>query len=144
MKKIILTITLALISICSFAQEKAPEVYTAKDSLMFSYMDVYMSQLREPRYKLYPTQNNWNFIKLDTMTGQLSVVQFSLEAKNRGEYTLDDNERIYSWDEKICGRFVLYETKNIYNFILLDTINGKAWQVQWGFKSEDMMVVRIY
>ena len=34
------------------------------------------------RYKLYPTQNMWNFIKLDTQTGKMWRVQFSVEDSN--------------------------------------------------------------
>ena len=29
------------------------------------------------------------------------------------------------------GRFELYPTKNVYNFIMLDTATGSTWQVQW-------------
>lgn len=31
-----------------------------------------------PTYKLYPTQNMWNFLKLNTSTGQISIVQFTV------------------------------------------------------------------
>jgi hypothetical protein len=42
------------------------------------------------------------------------------------------------------GRFFLYPTDNIYNFILLDQIDGRAWQVQWNIEKSDRMVIRIY
>ena len=41
------------------------------------------------------------------------------------------------------GRFELYSTQNIYNFILLDRIDGKVWQVQWPFDEENRAVVPI-
>ena len=31
-------------------------------------------------------------------------------------------------------RYRLFATKNIYNFIKLDTRNGLMWQVQWSTK----------
>ncbi|HEV3218228.1 MAG TPA: hypothetical protein VGZ48_00545 [Candidatus Acidoferrales bacterium] len=33
------------------------------------------------------------------------------------------------------GRFTLYPTENIYNFLLLDQIDGRVWQVQWNWDS---------
>tara|TARA_B110000902_G_scaffold202997_1_gene230645 strand:- start:316 stop:900 length:585 start_codon:yes stop_codon:yes gene_type:complete len=34
------------------------------------------------------------------------------------------------------GRFFLYPTTNIYNFILLDQIDGRTWQVQWNIDKD--------
>ena len=31
------------------------------------------------RYRLFPTQNMWTFLKLDTMTGQIWQVQYSVK-----------------------------------------------------------------
>ena len=119
-------------------------VLSQRDSLLFYYLDGYRLQLREPRYKLFPTQNTWTFLKLDTITGQIWQVQYSVDKSPRMEYVLDDSIRIYSWNEQICGRFTLYETKNMYNFILLDTIDGRCWQVQWSIDENNRMVLRIY
>lgn len=118
---------------------------TAKDSLVLSYLDTYVTQLREPEYKLYPTQNNWTFLLLNTRTGQIWQVQYSVDSNPRMVYVLDENIRINSLiDENVCGRFILKETKNMYNFILLDQIDGRCWQVQWNFDKENRFVVRIY
>ena len=46
-------------------------------------------------------------------------------------------------DKKVNGRFELYPTQNIYNFILLDKIDGKTWQVQWSFDEENRAVLPI-
>jgi len=35
------------------------------------------------KYRLYPTQNVWTFLKLDTQTGQIFQVQFDLKGDNR-------------------------------------------------------------
>ena len=42
------------------------------------------------------------------------------------------------------GRFKLYPTNNMFNFIMLDVINGKTWQVQWSTEPENRIVNRIY
>lgn len=42
------------------------------------------------RFKLFPTQNMWTFIKLDTQTGQMWQVQYSVKGdEGRFEYDLN-------------------------------------------------------
>ena len=93
-------------------------------------------------YKLYPTHNIWTFIKLDTRNGKMTQVQYSIEDDKRFETTLNDISLLYG-DKEENGRFALYETNNLYNFILLDRFNGKLWQVQWSAKPENRAVVPI-
>lgn len=94
-------------------------------------------------YRLFATNNTYNFIKLNTKNGQMWQVQWSTEDKHRFETTLSDISRVTKEEEK-NGRFFLYPTTNTYNFILLDQIDGRTWQVQWNFDAEKRMVVRIY
>ena len=42
------------------------------------------------------------------------------------------------------GRFFLYPTQNMYNFILLDQVDGRTWQVQWSTEESKRLVYRIY
>ena len=82
-------------------------------------------------YKMYKTRNYHNQLRLNTMTGEVQQIQ-------------DDGQ---SWE--ICsareilgdkeGRFRLYETQNMWTFIMLDTYTGKNWQVQFSVKGEDYM-----
>ena len=118
---------------------------TVKDSLMFGYLDEINLQLERPRYQLFKTQNIWTFLKLDTMTGKIWQVQFSTKGSDyRFETPLDINSRIMYYDEQICGRFTLYATDNMYNFILLDQIDCRCWQVQWSTEPSNRGVIRIY
>ena len=95
------------------------------------------------RFKLFPTQNIWTFIKLDTQTGQMWQVQYSVKgADGRFEYDLNPKPLIATAD-MVNGRFDLYPTQNIYNFILLDKKDGNTWQVQWSFEEENRAVVPI-
>ena len=87
-------------------------------------------------YKLYPTSNMWNFLKLDTRNGRIWQVQWSTEDDKRFETVLS-SIFIVPKDEEIDGRFALYPTTNIYNFIMLDQVNGKAYQVQWSFDANN-------
>ncbi|HQW44460.1 MAG TPA: hypothetical protein PLX74_09785 [Chitinophagaceae bacterium] len=93
-------------------------------------------------YRLFATKNIYTFIKLNTRNGQMWQVQWSLKS-SQFETTLSDVSRVDK-DKERNGRFFLYPTTNIYNFILLDQIDGRAWQVQWSTDSNERMVVRIY
>ena len=131
----------------SYAQSPTPKdslVLSSKDALLFEYLDIYRSQLREPAYELYPTQNIWIFLKLNTMTGAVTLVQGGTDINKMFEVDLDSTSKIFSWDEPICGRFKLYPTQNIYNFMMLDQIDGRVWQVQWGVEEKSRIVTRIY
>ena len=92
------------------------------------------------RYKLYPTQNMWNF---DTQTGKMWMVQFSVEDSN-DRFVYDLNPLyLYFNDDMVNGRFELYPTQNSWNFILLDQIDGRTWQVQWSFDKDKRGIVPI-
>lgn len=95
------------------------------------------------RFKLFPTQNMWTYIKLDTQTGRMWQVQYSLNG-DKGRFECDLNpSSLVAVGSKINGRFELYPTQNIYNFILLDQVEGKTWQVQWSFEEENRAVMPI-
>lgn len=89
----------------------------------------YEMQRLDARFRLFKTTNNWNFLELDTQTGKVWQVQFSVGEK-------DERMKIEVRPEAVAaggkpGRFTLYPTKNVFNFILLDQDAGKTWQVQW-------------
>lgn len=92
------------------------------------------------RYKMFPTENIWTFLKLDTKTGKIWQVQYSIDENYRGEVKLN-SKVLYSGDDADNGRFTLYPTKNMYNFILLDQIKGDMWQVQWSTDEENRVVI---
>jgi|TARA_B100001245_G_scaffold160947_1_gene121226 hypothetical protein len=39
------------------------------------------------------------------------------------------------------GRFKLYPTGNMYNFIMVDVIDGRTWQVQWNNSENKRLVI---
>ena len=87
-------------------------------------------------YKLYPTENMWTFLKLDTRTGRVWQVQYATSGKNYGEVIVNDKDLTFG-DNGAAGRFELYPTKNIYTFMLLDKKNGVVAQLQWSMSIED-------
>lgn len=105
---------------------------------------VYFSPDTNVKYRLFKTQNNYIFIKLDTSNGTMKLVQFSTsDSGNIMQANLNDVELATGEDSK-NGRFYLYPTDNFFNFILLDQIDGRVWQVQWSFETENRGIIRIY
>jgi hypothetical protein len=89
-------------------------------------------------FRLFRSQNIYTFLMLDTRTGQIWQMQWSMDA-NR--YVAPLNRKPLVEDGK-PGRFTLYPTRNIFTFILLDQDTGKSWQVQWG-REENRVVIPI-
>jgi len=100
------------------------------------------SSLKE-RYKLYQTENIYTLLQLDTKTGKIEQVQWSLESNNEGSVTINDDDLTYGYGYG-SGSFELYPTKNMYQFILIDKTSGKKWHVQWGMEDSKRWIRRIY
>ena len=131
MKTTLVTLVLLLASIFSFAQTtlEVPTQIISTDSAV--------------TYRLFSTRNMYTFIKLDTRNGKMWQVQWSNKGSEyRFESTLSGISQVSKNEEK-NGRFFLYPTTNIYTFILLDQIDGRTWQVQWG-QEDERLVMRIY
>ena len=93
-------------------------------------------------YRLYPTQNMWTFIKLNTRNGQMWQVQYDVKGSDRFEVYLS-LEPLAPLEKETNDRFTLYPTQNIYNFILLDQLDGKMWQVQWSQEADSRGIIPI-
>ena len=94
-------------------------------------------------YQLFPTENIWTLLKLDTRNGVISIVHFSLNDDSlRGEGVVNGFPLVREEDQKV-GRFTLYPTQNMYTFILLDKISGQTYQVQWSPKAKERFILPI-
>ena len=147
-------------------------------ALVFSQEDI-------ERYKIYPTENTYTSLKLDTATGKIWQLQIGIGDVDRVESVLSDiqwadfkedliqsqKSKIEQWkrenpnatSEEIennapmsierymkidfdfaqNGRFKLYPTQNMYNFIMQDVISGQSYQVQWN-NDEDYRGVMVF
>ncbi len=116
---------------------------------MLSLSEAYESNTRNTvaspdvnvNYRLYQTNNRWTFLKLDTRTGVIEHVQYSVDGKQM-QYSLNDYPLAVG-EDAVSGRFFMYPTENTYNFLLLDQIDGRVWQVQWNIDEESRGVWRI-
>ena len=106
--------------------------------------DIRVRQIKETyanRYKMYPTENLYNLLKLDTQTGKIEQVQWSLD--DNKEFTSIINSQDLSWETGM-NSFELYPTQNMYQFVLLDKASGRTWHVQWGLEDKKRWIRRIY
>lgn len=90
-------------------------------------------------YLLYPTTNIYTFLKLDTRNGKIWQVQYSMD-DNEFEVVLNSRELVATGKP---GQFALYPTTNNWTFLLLDTINGDVWHVQWSQEAENRGIIPI-
>lgn len=161
MKRIVIIFTLIMIVFTSYAQVyKMYKTRNIHNQLLLNTMTGEVKQIqddgqswyicssrevfgdREGRFCLYETQNMWNFIMLDTYTGKNWQVQFSVEGEDNmfaepiNKYPLAYYEKKLYW----TNRFQMFATQNIWTFILLDTYDGRLWQVQYSIKDFDNLL----
>lgn len=129
MRKLFFTSIILLSTISAFAQSTSvtPIQNISTDSTVV--------------YRLFSTKNLYTFIKLDTRNGRMWQVQWST-GDDTFQVPLSLTSLVSSEEEK-NGRFFLYPTTNTYNFILLDQIDGRVWQVQWNTEAKNRLVVPI-
>ena len=128
MKKVIISLILVSITMTSFAQTQ-----TSANPIISPDKDIV--------YRLFPTQNMWTFIKLNTRNGQMWQVQYHTK-NNQMEDPLSLITLVSS-EKETNGRFFLYPTQNRSNFILLDQTDGRVWRVQWSTKAKNRKVIPI-
>ena len=128
MKRLICSIIVCFFGLLAFCQEK--QITTlGQDNPNASY-------------RLYPTTNMWTFLKLNTEDGRIWQVQYSPNNETRFETYLNLIPLATASDKK-PGRFTLYPTQNMWTFVLLDTISGQTWQVQWSQDADKRHIIPI-
>ena len=91
------------------------------------------------RFKLYKTENIYNFLELDTKTGKIQQVQWSLDEKKEGSVVINNVDLSLGLGYG-SSCFELYPTSNIYQFILIDKTDGRKWHVQWGLENAERWI----
>ena len=80
-------------------------------------------------YKFYQTQNYHNKLRLNTITGEVYQIQDDGQS-----FLVHPSTTPYNIYE---NRYILYETENMWTYILLDRFLGKLWQCQYSVKGPD-------
>ena len=122
--------------VCSCSNNQAPQ-QEVEDVVKENFVTINSPE----KFKLYETANMWTFLKLDTSTGQIWQVQYSIKGE---EYRFETplSIEILNHSNK-NGRYELIKTQNMYNFILLDTFDGQTYQVQWSTEPENRCIIPI-
>lgn len=103
-------------------------IYNEKIFLFYFYSFLSMG-VNAQTYKFYQTQNIHNQLRLNTKTGQVYQIQDDGQEFLVHPTTTPLNET--------PNRYALYETRNMWTFILLDKFSGKLWQCQYSVKGTD-------
>lgn len=123
MKRLFLIFAVVMMAASAVAQEK------------LQFNDVNHQTNSTLRYKLYPTFNIWTYLKLDTQTGRVSMLQFSVNGReNEGEIYIGIPLEVYVGNDAKNGRYEIYPTSNIWTYLMIDQINGNTYHVQWSNK----------
>lgn len=160
MKRVLLLfLTAALLSIAGMAQTAQNPTLETNDNqnekilALLARIDTLMSINNElldiinintslkGRYKLYPTENIYTLLQLDTKTGKIEQVQWSLDADEEGSVAINSRDLSMGYGS---GTFELYPTRNMYQFILIDKTDGRKWHIQWGMSDNKRWIRRIY
>jgi hypothetical protein len=121
MKKILFTLIATLVAIGSLAQTDSTMTVAQRDSLLAGILlrleNIEYRTAPIARYKLYKTENLYNLLKLDTATGQIEQLQWSLDDDKEGIMTInaEDLSLLY----KQPGTFELYPTNIMYQLSFL-------------------------
>ena len=146
MKRIISVLFAVCFAVCALYAQNDASVdnykLSPKDSLFLDGVG-YVADLIQPRYKMYQTENIYNLLKLDTMTGAIWQVQYGMNKDAEAMQVAIDSWPLVWSSESHPGRFALYPTKNMYNFILLDSDTGDVYQVQWSTEPKKRFRVKI-
>jgi hypothetical protein len=162
MKKVITT-TMMLVSLIFVAQaqntskhsivkknntheQKVDSILARVDTLLQIH-SVWLEQIEldlslKERFKLYPTDNIYTFLQLDTKTGAIMQVQWALDSSNEFSVKINDEDLCTGYGHG-SGSFELYPTKNMYQFILIDKTDGRKWHVQWGMEDNKRWIRKI-
>ena len=118
----------------------------------------FAQECKIPKYKVYPTENKEVSLKLDSATGEVWQVEIGVETGEEIASKIDFiSNKTDSTFEKVTdfsdvmknfrvaqnGRFELFPTNYIYEFLMVDTILGTTYQVQWHNQQEKRLISAI-
>ncbi len=93
-------------------------------------------------YRLFETTNIWTFLLVDTATGRVWQVNYSLSDTPATRLVINGSSLLPEGASPRNGRFTLYPTNNMYNFLLLDRDDSRIWQLQWSLEPKGRGIVR--
>lgn len=152
MKRIFIILAAAMMAAGAIGQEAQDPVMldtkltTSKNDSLLQEINRWMENIEKDislknRYKLYPTENMYTFLLLDTKTGKIEKVQWNLDRDKEFSVYINSEDLSYGTGS---GTFELFPTQNMYQFLLVDKTNGRVWHVQWGMNEKERWLRPIY
>lgn len=94
-------------------------------------------------YQLVPTTNMWTQLLLDTASGRVWQVQFTVNNDApTGKWAINETSLLPQGATPKNGRFSIHPTQNMFTFLLLDRQDSRIWQLQWSVDSGKRGIVR--
>jgi len=131
-----------------FAQKKAKidSVQVVRNNILIANIrlleQIEMDLSLKNRFKIYKTEDMNTMLELDTKTGVVKQIHWALKTDEEKVYTINPNNLSES-AELGPGVFELYATNNMYQFILINKMNGSKWHIQWGDDKEHRWIRKI-
>ena len=141
-------IILLIIPMTLFAQKKAKidSVQVVRNNILIANIrlleQIEMDLSLKKRFKIYKTEDMNTMLELDTKTGVVKQIHWALKSDEEKVYTINPNDLSES-AELGPGVFELYATNNMYQFILINKMNGSKWHIQWGDDKEHRWIRKI-
>ena len=92
-------------------------------------------------FRLFKTDNMWTYLLLDTRNGRIWQVNFTVSEEGVRTKIPINLKPLVNNEEAKNGRFTLYPTDNMWNFLLLDQEDGRVWQCQFSLKEEGLRII---
>ena len=127
------------IIICSFIIITSTSVFSADKLKLFPYP----AQNINVRYRLFYTQNMWSFLLLDTAYGKVWKCQYTVKGDKYRFKTAINLIPLVPSSKARTGRFTLYPTDNMWNFLMVDQFDGRVWQVQYSTEADKNFILQI-
>ena len=90
---------------------------------------------KEDRFSLHETQNMWTFILLDSYTGRLWQLQYTVDKDSmRGILIINEDELA---DENKKNIFYISPLTSMFQYYLTNDTTGEMWKFQWNTKGND-------
>ena len=132
-----MTAVLALAALLFLSVASAQQAESASNELA----SIPESDVAYP-YRLTPTTNIWTQILLDTATGRVWQVQYSIDETPAGRVALNESSLLPEGAAPKNGRFAVSPTQNMYTFLLIDREDGRIWQLQWSNDPDNRGIIR--
>lgn len=140
----IITLSVLFSSCGNSPKETQYATQETRDSILISIsnrlkgiQEIHALYLKGNRFKLYKTENMYNLLELDTWTGRIWQIQWTLNDDTKSyEYSTVINSEDLANGKAKAANFELQPTDNMYQFLLLDKVQGRVWHVQWGLEDD--------